>query len=437
VELGWGGYWAWDPVENASLLPWLTATALVHALMFRGNRVKVSHIALVVTTFALCIFGTFVTRSGMISSVHAFAVSTIGFYFLGFLALVIGGSVAVAYRRRSFLRGGDETEELISRPSALLLTIILLAAGTAAILVGTLFPLISEAVNLSLTADYFNLSSVVIFGPLILLMGICPFVPWREGSLKGVARAVLVPFIVAIVVAAGLFVLGLRDVFGFLAFSVCAFVLVGTLTQFVPGVGGRGDAPAGNRLRWAWSRLARQSRRYGSFLVHLGILLIAVGVIGSTAYRIEQEVTLERGESATVGPYSLTYDDFSYAPAQAKDIAAATITVGQGGSAVGVLRPERQFFYATQQPVSEVAIRSTLREDLYLALIGWGEEGQNVVLEVVVSPLVVWIWIGGAVLLVGGAVALRPSRKKDVVDQRIELAVRNLRGRGVRPVQEA
>lgn len=436
VELGWGGYWAWDPVENASLLPWLTGTALVHALMFRGHRVKVSHIALVVTTLALCIFGTFVTRSGMISSVHAFAVSAIGFYFLAFLALIVAGSLVLTCCRLPLLRGGSEAEPLISRPSALLLAIILLSAGAAAILFGTLFPLVSEALNVALTADYYNLSSAVIFGPLILLMGICPFVPWREGSLRGIGLALLGPIVAAVFTAGALLVLGLRDWFGLLAFSVCALVTVGTLAQFVGGFSRAGEATQGSRLRSALSRIRRQSRRYGSYVVHLGIVLITIGVVGSTAYKREEQVTLERGRSETVGTYTLRYDDFSFRPIGGKDVTAATLTILQGGETVAVLRPERHFHQTSQQPVSEVAIRSTLREDLYLALIGWEEGGQSVTLQVVVSPLVVWIWIGGIVLLVGGVVALRPTGRRDTVDQSIEAAVSRLRDWGEQPVEE-
>ncbi|MDH4207887.1 MAG: heme lyase CcmF/NrfE family subunit [Anaerolineae bacterium] len=436
VELGWGGYWAWDPVENASLLPWLTGTALLHALRFRGNRLKKSHIALVVTTFALCIFGTFVTRSGLISSVHAFGVSTIGFYFLAFLALIVAGSVILALRRRAILRGKGEAEPLISRPSALLLAIILLLAGTTTILFGTLFPLVSETLNMALTADYYNLSSAVIFGPLILLMGICPFVPWREGSLRGIGRALLGPIVAGVLTAGILLLLGLRDWFGLLAFSVCALVSVGTLVQFVGDFSRAAEAAEGSRLRAALSRIRRQSRRYGSYLVHLGIVLITIGVVGSTAYRKEEQITLERGRSETVGEYTLRYDDFSFGTVGARDITTATIAVLQQGNPVAVLRPEKHFYQTSQQPVSEVAIRSTLWEDLYLALIGWEGSGQTVTLQVVVSPLVVWIWIGGIVLLVGGIVALRPTGRRDTVDQRIETAVSRLRGRGERLAEE-
>ncbi|HEM62080.1 MAG TPA: heme lyase CcmF/NrfE family subunit [Chloroflexi bacterium] len=435
VELGWGGYWAWDPVENASLLPWLTATAVVHSLMFRGQRIKVSHIVLMVATFALCIFGTFVTRSGMIDSVHAFAVSTIGFYFLGFLALIFAGSVILTYWRRKSLVAEGETEPLLSRPSTLLFTIVLLLAGTLAILIGTLFPLVSQALNVALTTDYFNISSAAIFGPLILLMGICVFVPWRGISLRGLARELLGPIVAALVVGAIVVALGVRDILMVVAFSICALVLVATVMQFFRGLG-RGEDTKRGRLRSALSLLRRQSRRYGGYLVHLGIVLITIGVIGSTAYKQEQQLTIERGSSKTVGQYTLRYDDFSFVPVAGIDVTTATLTVLQEGREVAVLRPERHFHQSSQQPVSEVDIRSTLVEDLYVALIGWDEGGRSVILQVVVSPLVNWIWIGGIVLLIGGVWALVPSRRPEGVDRHIEEAIGRLRKQASPLVQE-
>lgn len=428
VELGWGGYWAWDPVENASLLPWLTSTALIHSLMLRRGRgaIKLSHIVLVVATFALCIFGTFVTRSGMISSVHAFAVSRIGLYFLAFLIAVIVGSAVLTFRRRSGLKGEDGGESLISRPTALWVTIVLLVAAMAAILLGTLFPLVSDVLNVALTTDYFNLSSAVILGPLILLMGICPFTTWKGGDSRGLARRLLAPLIGALLTAASLLFLGLKDMFGVLAFSVCAFVTVGTLLQFYGGL--RSRRASGANLPSAFVSLFRkQRRRYGGFVVHLGIVMITIGVVGSSVYKIEESITLDQGAAHTIGGYTLRYEEFSYLPSVGKDVATATLAVYEGDKQVAVLRPEKHFHHSSQQPVSEVAIRSTLKEDLYVALTGWEDASQRIALEVIVSPLVVWIWIGGGVLLVGAVVALWPARSPEVVEQSTELAMDQLR----------
>jgi cytochrome c-type biogenesis protein CcmF len=438
VELGWGGYWAWDPVENASLLPWLTSTALIHSLMVRRGRgaLKVSHIALMVATFALCIFGTFVTRSGMISSVHAFAVSRIGLYFLAFMTLVILGAIVLTVRRRTDLRGEDGDQSLVSRASALWLAIVLLIAATAAILLGTLFPLVSDTLNVALTSDYFNLSSVVILGPLILLMGICPFTMWRGGSLRDLARQLLAPLIFGFLTAALLLILGLRDPLGLLAFSICSFVIVGTLMQFYQGLRSRRRTSGANVASAFFAMLRKQRGRYGGYVVHLGIVLITLGVVGSSVYKVEESVTLTPWAVAEVGGYSLQYEKFSYEPSVGKDVARATLIVYEGEREVGVLHPEKHFHHSSQQPVSEVAIRSTLKEDLYVALTGWDDATGEIGLEVIVSPLVVWMWIGGVVLLIGAVVAIWPTRSPDVVDQGIEQAVERLRGSAGQPREE-
>jgi len=427
VELGWGGYWAWDPVENASLLPWLTGTALIHSLMFRGTRVRMGHIALAVATFALCIFGTFVTRSGMIGSVHAFSVSSIGLYFLGFLALVIAAPIVLAAKGRAGLRSDEEAASLVSRPSALVLTIVLLVAATAAILIGTLFPLVSDALNVALTSNYFNLSTAAIIGPLILVMGICPFTTWKGGSLRSLARYLVVPIIGAMLTAVLLVLLGMKDPFGVLAFSICSFVGIATLYQFFSGFRTGSRSSGNSRLSAFATAMLRQRRRHGAYVVHLGIVFITLGVVGSSAYKTEEWVTLDPGASVTVGSYSLRYDDFSLRAAPGKDIATVTLSLLQGEGQVGVLRPEKQFYHSTQQPVSEVAIRTTLRDDLYVALSGWEEDSEAIDLQVVVSPLQVWIWIGGAVLLLGAVVAIWPTRSRDIEDQQIEEAIEHLR----------
>lgn len=432
VELGWGGYWAWDPVENASLMPWLISTALIHSLMIQERRgtMKVWNMALIVLTFALCIFGTFITRSGVISSVHAFGVSRIGLFFLAFLCFILVGSALLLFRRRRELKAEREWESLISRQPYLLLGIVLWVAATVAILLGTLFPLLSGVTKIALTADYFNRSSVLILGPLILLMGICPFTRWRGGAPKDLMRDLLIPFICALVIAVLLLVLGLRDLFAVPAFSICTFVLLGTLFQFYRGLRARRRASKENYLSAFVSMIWRQRRRYGGYVVHIGIVLIVIGVIGSSAYKVEEQAVLEQGASLTIGDYSLRYDAFSFYPAQGKDVAAATLSIFRGGRHVGVLVPQRHFHHSTQQPVSEVAIRTTLKEDLYVALIGWEDTNSVILLQVIVSPLVVWIWIGGAVLLLGTVIAIWPRPRKDSLEERIEKEITRLRQAG-------
>jgi cytochrome c-type biogenesis protein CcmF len=427
VELGWGGYWAWDPVENASLLPWLTATALVHSFMLRGARMKISHIALAVATFVLCIFGTFITLSGMIRSIHAFAGSTIGPYILAFLALIIFISVALSFKRLAGLRSTEEADRLISRRSALLLTIVLLVAATATILTGTLFPPISETINVAPTPDYFNLSTAVIVGILILLMGICPFTTWKGASPGALARYLVAPFVGAVITGILLVVLGLRDPLGLLAFSICAFVALATLYQFFTGSRNHDAASDRNRFAALLSLVKRQRRRYGAYTVHLGIVFIAMGVVGSTAYKTGDRVTLEPGSTHTIGWYTIRYDELSFRSEPGMDVATASLTILQDATQVGILQPQKQFHHRTQQPVSKVAIRSTFREDLYVVLADWEESTQTISLQVMVIPLIAWVWIGGAVLFAGTVIAIWPTHSQDVASQGIEAAIKRLR----------
>jgi cytochrome c-type biogenesis protein CcmF len=346
---------------------------------------------------------------------------------LGFLALVIAASIVLTAKRRAGLRSDEEAASLVSRPSALVVTIVLLVAATAAILIGTLFPLVSDALNMALTSNYFNTSTAVIIGPLILVMGICPFTTWKGGSLRSLARYLVVPIIGGVLTALLLVLLGLKEPFGVLAFSICSFVGLATLYQLFSSLRA-GRAPSGGSLLSTFATaMRRQHRRHGAYVVHLGIVFITLGVVGSSAYKTEEWVTLDPGTSVTVGSYSLRYDDVSYKPALGKDVATVTLGVLQGESQVGVLHPEKQFYHSTQQPVSEVAIRTTLRDDLYVALAGWEEDSEAIDLQVIVSPLQVWIWIGGAVLLLGAVIALWPARGRDTEDQQIEEAIEQLR----------
>jgi len=371
-----------------------------------------------VVTFALSILSIFVTGSGVIDGVDGFAASTISPYFLGFLVVVVAGSALLAFHRRKALARNGEGGPLFSRRTALLVAIILLLAGALTILFGTLSTLASRSADAAVTPEYFNISSAAVFGPLILLMGICPLLSWRGSSLRALARDLLAPVIAAVLTAGTLFALGEREPLGLVGFAVCALVLVGTIMLFF-------RAPTGERQDASDSRL-----RPASSLVHLGTALIAIGVVGSAAYRQERQFTLELGSSTTFGEYTLRYDEFSFRPVEGTDIATASLTVLQGSGEVAVLRPERQFHHVSQQLVSEAAIRSTLKDDLYISLMDWDEGGRRVILQVAVIPVVNWIWIGGLVLLVGGAGALAASGRREGVDQQIERAISRLRQEG-------
>jgi cytochrome c-type biogenesis protein CcmF len=428
VKPGWGSYWAWNAAESTSLMAWLMGTALVHSLMIQDQRrtMKLWNMALVILTFALCIFGALTTSSSIVSSVHALTVSRIGSYSLVFLGFVLVGSTLLLLRRLPELRAEGEWGDPISRQSSLLLAILLLVVATLAILLGTLFPLVSEA-WVAPNSDFFNWSIALTLGPLILLMGVCPFIRWRGSTVRSLRRDLLIPFFSALVVAVSLLLLGLRHSLAILAFSICAFVAVGTLLHFYRGLCDRRQTSQENYLSAFVSMMRRQQRRYGGYIVHLGIVLIVIGVIGSSAYRVEEEARLKPGASLTVADYSLRYDDFAFYPTQGKDVAAATLSIFQGEGQVDLLVPERHFHHRAQQFVSEVAIRTTLKDDLYVALIDWEGADPTIVLRVIISPLMVWMWVGGAILLLGTVIAIWPSRHKEDLEERMEEEIMRVR----------
>jgi cytochrome c-type biogenesis protein CcmF len=428
MKLGWESYWAWDSAERVSLMAWLMGSALVHSLIVQDQRqtMKLWNMALIILTFSLCIFGAFTTSIASTSSVHALAVSRIDSYFVAFLGVTLIGSVLLLLKRLPELRAKGKWGNPISRQSSLLLAIILLVVAALAILWGTLSPM-TEEVNATLAAVYLNWRAALTLGPLILLMGICPFIRWRGSTVRSLRRGLLIPFISALIVAGSLLLLGLRHAFAILAFSICAFVLAGTLLQFYRGLRDRRGAAEENYLSAFVSMMRTQRRRYGGYIVHLGIVLIVIGVIGSSAYRIEEEAMLGPDASLTVGDYSLRYDEFAFYPAQGKDVAAATLSVFQGERQVDVLVPERHFHHRAQQYVSDVAIRTTLEEDLSVALIDWEGADPTIVLRVIVRPLLVWMWIGGAVLLLGTVIAIWPRPRKEILEERIEEEIMRLR----------
>jgi cytochrome c-type biogenesis protein CcmF len=260
-------------------------------------------------------------------------------------------------------------------------------------------------------------------GILILLMGICPFTTWK-GAL---ARYLAAPFVGAVLTGILLVGLGLRDPLGLLAFSVCAFVALATLYQFFSGLRNHGAASDRNRFAALLSLIKRQRSRYGAYIVHLGIVSIALGVVGSSAYKTEDRVTLEPGSTHTIDSYTIRYDELSFRPEPGMDVATASLTILQDATQVGILQPQKQFHHRTQQPVSAVAIRSTLREDLYVVLTDWEESTQTISLQVMVSPLIAWVWIGAAVVFAGIIIAIWPTRSQDVANQGIEEAIKRLR----------
>jgi cytochrome c-type biogenesis protein CcmF len=419
TELGWGGYWAWDPVENASFLPWLTATAYLHSVVIQEKRrmFKVWNMSLILLTYSLAIFGTFLTRSGLLSSIHTFTEGPIGKWFLPFLALILIGGVATIAVRYEALRSTNSFDSLLSRESAFLANNVLFVAATFVVLWGTIYPVIAEVatgVRLSVGPPFFNSVFIPIGLALIALTGIGPLISWRRMSKGAFSRVVRLPLAAggAVVLALGAF--GVRSPGALLAFGLCAFSATAIGTEFE-----RGSRIYRNRgmglLHSLTETLLRNRRRYGGYVIHLGVILIVLGFSGA-AFSTERQTVLERGETMDVGAYTLTYEGAEQDETAEKRIFAAKINVARGDDYIATLVPQRNFHIAQQQPQSEVAIRSTPVEDLYVVVTGVDADG-GVSLRAFVNPLTWWIWAGAAVMAMGMSFVLSGSRRQPAPSQ--------------------
>jgi cytochrome c-type biogenesis protein CcmF len=413
--LGWGGYWAWDPVENAAFMPWLTGTAFLHSVMIQERRrmLKLWNISLVLLTFGLTIFGTFLTRSGIIASVHSFTQGTIGVFFLAFLALVLLTGFGLLAWRWSLLRADGELDSVLSRESTFLLNNVFLVAAAFTVFFGTVFPLLSEAVRgvkVSVGAPFFNQVNVPLFLALIFLMGIGPLIAWRRASVDNLKRNFLWPVLVGVAAAAILTVLGVRSTLAVLALALTIFTGATIAVDVWRATRARARAGVGLLPAMA-SLMLRHNRRYGGFTIHLGILIIAVGVTGSQAWSRHSEATLQRGESLEVAGYRVRFDGLAASREATHDKVMGTFTVEGRRGRTTVMHPSKKFYPQEQSPIAGVDYRAGLKEDLYLVLGDFSRDGSQATVKAQVNRLVSWIWIGGAVLTLGAVLAVLPSRR--------------------------
>ena len=414
--LGWGGYWGWDPVENASLLPWITATAFLHSVMMQEKKgmMKVWNMVLVSSTFFLCIFGTFLTRSGVVQSVHAFAQSSLGRYFIVFLALGIAATVYLILNRLDYLKSEAQLESVLSRESSFLFNNLILLASCFAVLWGTLFPVITEAINgekISVDAPFFNRVNIPIGLGLMLLTGVGPLIAWRKSSVESLKRAFFWPSVAGLALAAGLFAMGVRHFYALVSFALCTFVAVTVVIEFFKGaIAIRGKE--GQNLFAAMVELThRNTRRYGGYLVHMGIVFMFIGFTGK-AFDLDKTLQVTKGEKLQLGAYQLSIGDVESGRNENYSWDILNVGVSKGGSDLGTLRPERRLYFASRQPTSNVAIRRRLNDDLYLNFAGASNDGEGTVLQSYVFPLVSWIWIGYWGVLIGTIICLIPSKSR-------------------------
>ncbi len=414
--LGWGGYWGWDPVENASLLPWLSGTAFLHSVMMQEKKgmMKVWNIVLVSTTFFLCILGTFLTRSGVVQSVHAFARSEIGKFFVTFLAVGIAATIYLILDRLDYLKSESQLESVISRESSFLFNNLILLASCFAVLWGTLFPVISEAVTgdkISLDSDWYNRLMVPIGLFLLLLTGVGPLFAWRKTSVESLRRNFQWPGIASLLLVAGLIIAGMRNFYALISFGFCLFVALTVAMEFYKGGRSVGAKNNMNLLHAMVELTHRNTRRYGGYLVHMGIVLMFIGFTGH-AFNQNEVKELNVGDTMRVGAYDLKMIDLAQGDNANYASHTATMQVFKNGEELGILKPEKRLYKASRQSTSEVGIRQRPNEDLYLNFGGMSDDNKRAVIQAYVFPLVSWIWIGGLVLIGGTFVCLVPSKVK-------------------------
>jgi cytochrome c-type biogenesis protein CcmF len=410
VELGWGGYWGWDPVENASLMPWLVGTAFLHSVMVEQRRgmMKTWNVALIVLTFELSIFGTFLTRSGVLTSVHSFTESNIGPWFLGFILISSTIATALILYRKALLESENRLDAVVSREGSFLFNNVLFLALTFATFLGTTFPVLSEAVTgskISVSAPFFNRVNVPIALALLLLTGAGPVLSWKRVTASVLKRNFLIPvFVGALATLIGL-PFGLHGVYPIVCVFGAAFVIATIVMEFARGIQARKDVAEAQGAMAVVSLVEKNKRRYGGYIVHFGMVMIFVGVLGSSVFQKEAHGPLKPGESLALGPYSLKLRGVEDKPVANAQHTRAILDVSRGDKYLGPAYPAKAMYFKSQQPMTEIALRTTPAEDLYLILGGVNEDG-SASIQAYINPLVSLIWAGGLVMVLGTLIAL-------------------------------
>jgi cytochrome c-type biogenesis protein CcmF len=429
--LGWGGYWGWDPVEISALLPWLSATAFLHSVMIEEKRgmLKRWNMVLITVTYALMIFGTFLTRSGVLSSVHAFAQSAIGPLFFGFIGITFVTSIYLLIHRWNNLRAKTEMTSLLSRESLFLVNNLLFVAILVVCFWGVIYPITTEALGVVGEAfpglrDIFTGQKVTV-GPifyeratapllagLLFLMGVAPLSAWRASTGKSLWRNIRQPSLLSLVVPIGLFTAGMTRWESLFAFWLCAFVTFVTLYEFYKAARTRSRRSGENFFKELWALAGRNRRRYGGYIIHLGAVLMALGIIGIELFQTETQGTIPLGGQIDLGGYTMTYESLAeFTHTDGRLVTRAVVSVEKDGAFVGELYPRRDFFFDAQQSVTVPGVRSTLEDDFYVILVDWQPiSTQNATFKVFHNPLVNWLWLGAVVFIIGTFVAAWPEK---------------------------
>ncbi len=417
--LGWGGYWSWDPVENASLLPWITGTAFLHSVMMQEKRgmMKVWNIWLVFTTFMLSILGTLLTRSGVISSVHAFAQSGIGTWFVTFLGIVFAVCFWAYWNNRDYLRSDNQLDSLVSRESSFLFNNLVLLAACFAVLWGTLFPVLSEwftRSKISVGPPFFNKVNVPIALFLLLLTGVGPLLAWRKTSLDALRRNFAWPLAGGIVSGMVAFIFGFRDIYALICLILSVFVTLTIFAEFFRGARVIAARDHTNIISAVGDLTMRNTRRYGGYVVHFGMVLVFIGIAGS-AFNKDIQMEMAPGQSLSIGPYTILCQNFDQVANDNYQSERATLEVFRKGHSEMMLYPQRRLYLASQVTETMVAVQSTAWRDLYVVYAGRSPDTGKPVIHAYLNPLVKWIWFGGIVVVLGTGLAMLPNRRAAIV----------------------
>ena len=425
VELGWGGYWAWDPVENSSFLPWLTTTAFLHSIMIQEKRgmLRKWNVVLVVLSFLLAIFGTFITRSGVIESVHSFTQSPVGPWFATFFFVATGISIYLIATRLKHLEAKAELESMVSREAAFLYNNLVLIGIAFAVMWGTIFPIVSEwwsNTKITVGPPFFNTVNIPLGLFLLLLTGVGPLIAWRKASVSNLKRQFLSPAIFGLIVGTAMLAAGMRNFYAVVCYILCGFVTGTIVQEFYKGMRAR-QLIHQESLFTAFARLVgRNRRRYGGYIVHAGIVMLFAAFAG-LAFKIDVDVSLKTGETHEMkDPYGHTWKFVSQGVSTSdrpdRNVIAVGLEAFRDGKRLGIITSEkRQYLDAQRQPLfepsTEAGIRTTARQDVYVVLAGVRDK-DTAELRVNFNPLVMWVWVGGFLMMIGGMVVMWPQAER-------------------------
>ncbi len=434
--LGWGGYWGWDPVENSAFMPWLIGTAFLHSVIVQEKRgmLKQWNMVLIILTYDLVIFGTFLTRSGVLSSVHAFAQSAIGPLFFGFIGVTFITSMILVIYRWDDLKSDVEMTSWFSREALFLLNNLLFFGLFIVIFWGVIFPVLSEALGI-VGQKIPSLSSIftgqkVTVGPqwyegivwlpfagLLLLMGIAPLSSWQYSTAKTIGRAMWKPSLASLLVVIALVLVGFRSLPALLGFWLCSFVIFVTIYEFWRAAWARHHARNENLLLAFWFMIGKNRRRYGGYIIHLGMILMAIGILGIELFQEQTQGTIPQGGQIEIGQYIIKFDSLSvFDTADGRNVARAVVSVYKDGRYIGELHPRRDYYYESQQPMTIAGVRSTPEDDLYVLLVDWQPLSTSAAtFKIYHNPLVWWLWFGSMVFILGSVVAAWPSKEPEMV----------------------